>query len=219
MDSDIQQLFHDQTKRKPDEDFQNISSNDFGRTSDGLMLSDKLGDSNAAFSSILMHNTSSGQFLPTHSFTTTASKLHNLSFPHLEHHNDGLGQGFSQSNRDAGKLTGKAPDSWHTLAQPSSSSFMPPECIDPNTVFNPVQIQTLRYLFRATVDEYMNSKNNNNNNNSMMMISSPISCAGMGRGMYSSRSVTDSRSDDEDDDGSVTLTAAEKKLVRHTIEV
>eukprot|EP00299_Pterocystis_sp_00344_P008947 c3600_g1_i1.p1 GENE.c3600_g1_i1~~c3600_g1_i1.p1 ORF type:complete len:383 (+),score=41.47 c3600_g1_i1:169-1149(+) len=169
-------------------------------------MSDKIVDGGTVFNPLLMHNTSSGQFMPTHPYSSSSAKLHSLtsgmSFPHMEHHPD----------RDSSKLQAK-PETWHSLG--SGFNYCQTELVDPATVFNPVQIQTLRYLFRATIDEYLFAKNNH-----MMSMSPLSSCVGVGgRGIFSStRSVTETRSDEESDDGTVTLSAAEKKLVRHTIE-
>jgi hypothetical protein len=94
----------------------------------------------------------------------------------------------------------------------SQYGYLPSE-IDPTTVFSPVQLQTLRWLFRASVDDFFASKNT-------VVPVTPFSMMGMNRPTFSSnRPPSESRSDEDDDDGIILLSASEKKLVRHTIEV
>lgn len=209
----MQQLFHEQSKRKPEEDFE------FSRNSESVLMGDKLGEGSGIFNPLMLHSAST-QFLPSSSFTAPANaKLQalasHLNFSHLDHHGDLSSQSIGPRT-DASKLPAK-PEWAHPINQMFNSfnSAPPPpphqtDCVDPNTVFSPLQIQTLRYLFRATIDEYLFNKNG--------VLMSPLMGLNSSRSSFPRPPSDGARSDDDGDDGSITLTAAEKKLVRHTIE-
>eukprot|EP00298_Acanthocystis_sp_HF-20_P013088 c20201_g4_i1.p1 GENE.c20201_g4_i1~~c20201_g4_i1.p1 ORF type:complete len:413 (-),score=172.23 c20201_g4_i1:1300-2538(-) len=209
----------------------------------GVLHDNKLSDSNNhggnGVTTFSQQNNSFNQGSMPHSFSSgslNSHKFHDLntnsfSLPHVEH----CGEMSQDHLREMTKLPKM--DSWQSnplavgmmMGQSMSnqsgnlSAFthnypLPGDTqsnVDPLSVFTPLQIQTLRHIFRATIEEHLIF----HKSSPVGMLSSHFSSPPSSR---TTKSFIESdhldEDDDDEDDGTVSLSIAEKKLVRHSVE-